>query len=318
MVSPNYSCSEAELYKICRIIWLLCQEHLSAFAAYKNKYVLAWVISNLDLIKTVEALDGHEARRAPVRDMRSDLDTEKADASVFFKYLKGYVKEAYKSDNTLYEAQLTEAGEPYYNKIKKGDWKEVKGLYTSMVAFVNKYQTVLGKEGYMAQDFATRLLNKQGTFEAAFQTWTDGRAGTSEGRDTKVTGNNDLKNRAVEVLADGQVIFSDNKTLAQKFVWSTIQAEVRGPKPAGVGGKVTDSVTEAPLSIGTATITALDMTVNIDKEGRYTFSPLPVGTYPIIFKAEGYQTLIVEARDVKADVIGRLNVALVPIAQGTK
>ena len=116
------------------------------------------------------------------------------------------------------------------------------------------------------------------------------------------------------MLGDGQKVFYDNKIIAQKFVWATLLTAVRGVKPTGLGGKVIDGVKESPLSIATATIPSLGLTVGCDKDGRYQFPALTEGVYTLEFKADGYKTLVVEQRTVKAGVKGRLNVALEAIA----
>ena len=89
---------------------------------------------------------------------------------------------------------------------------------------------------------------------------------------------------------------------------------VRGVKPTGLIGKVLDSVTDTPLSIATVEIGILNKTVSCDAEGRYEFKDIPADKLSIVFKAEGYQTLVVEGRDVKMGVTGRLNVKMEAVA----
>jgi Carboxypeptidase regulatory-like domain len=65
--------------------------------------------------------------------------------------------------------------------------------------------------------------------------------------------------------------------------------------------------------VATVSISSLGLTVQSDKDGRYDFPSLTEGVFALEFKAEGYQTLVVEGREVKTGVKGRLNVELVPM-----
>lgn len=310
MAVSNYNCSQAELYKACRFVWLLCQQYLPQFSDYKSVYMLAYVHENLALINTVEAMPDHETRRAPVKDLRKELDTEKTDSTDFFKLLKGYCATAFKDDIVLRDAMYGEAGQTYFGKVKGGSWDEVAGLLTAMVSFARNHQAVLSAKGYMPANFLTRLENKQTSFEATHTAWDTEHKGTLTGTDTKIIANNDLKNRAMVVIDDAPLALIKDKTSAQKFVWAAIVAEIRGSRPTGLGGKITDSATKAPLSIATATIASLGLTVTCDKEGRYEFASLAAGTYVIEFNCAGYKTFVVAERDVKTGVTGRLNAAL--------
>lgn len=113
-----------------------------------------------------------------------------------------------------------------------------------MARFVQNYEAILTKDGYMPADFLTRLQKSQATFDVVHQTFKADSESVPDTADAKISANNDLKARAVAVLADGQIANADDKATAQKFVWNTILTEVRGAKPAGLGGTLTDSVTK--------------------------------------------------------------------------
>lgn len=310
MTSTNYNCTQAELYKACRIIWLLCQEYLTEFADYKSIYTAAFIAENLALINAVKALPDHEERMAPVKDSRKDLVAERLDASDFYKLLIGYCTTAFSDDAALRSDMIDEAGKSYYDKVGGGSWTEISGLLTAMIPFVRNKKAVLMAKGHMPESFLTRLENKQTSFIAAQALWETKNAESPVGTDTKIIANNDLKTRAMAVIKDGPLVFLRKKDIAKKFVWATILSEVSAPRPTGLTGKVTDAITKAPLSNATATIAALGLTVTCDKSGRFEFASLPAGTYSIEFKAEGYKTVVVDAREVMEGVTGRLNVVM--------
>lgn len=308
MASTKYGCAQPELYTTSRNSWLLCQQYLSQFADYKNKYTPAFIAENLARITTVEAMPDHIARIEPVKGLRQDFVAEKSAVMMFYARLQGYVTEAYKNDKTTRDAMFTEMGQAYFDK------SDVSGMLTSMIPFVKTYQTELTEKGLMPVSFLTRLEEKQASFTAANQTWNDERDATPNATEDKINANNDLKDRVMSMLKDGQKVFFDNKTIANKFVWATLLTAVRGVKPTGLAGKVTDGATDAPLSNVMVEIETINKMVTCDEAGRFEFKDIPADKLRIVFKAEGYQTLVVEGRDVKMGVIGRLNVKMEAVA----
>lgn len=313
MVKKNYQCSEPDLYTTCRLIWLLVVEHIAKLGAYKAKYTLDMANDNLTLIKTVELMPTYGERKVNIKSSMKSIDSEQSDAILFFKQLKGYIKEAYADNKTLCDAQITEAGQSNFDKVVRGDWREVKGLYSAMTRFVENYRTDLTDKGYLPADFGTRLTTSQSAFKAAHQTYKSDSETVPDTSEARTIANNDLKARAMSVLADAQIAFADDKRIAQKFVWNTVITEVRGVKPAGLIGGITDAHTEGGLQTAVVRIPALNKTATTDNKGRYDLSPLPIGTHDIEFSAEGYETLVIK-REIKLSVMGRLNVALVPVA----
>ncbi len=314
MAKPTYGCTQPVLYTTSRNAWLLCQQYLPEFDEYKNKYTPDLIAENLALINTVEALPDHEARTAPVKDFRQILLTQKFDITVLYKQLKGYTAETFKDDKTTLEAKYSELGQSYYDKLGKSNWTDVSGLVSAMVPFVKTYQVVLSEKGFMPASFLSRLEEKQTAFKAAYQSWKDEDEATTNATEIKITANNDLKTRVMSMLADGQAVFAKDKTLAQKFVWKTLLAQERGVQPTGLSGKVLDKATDAPLSIAMVEIETINKTVQCDEEGRYELKDVPADKLKISFKAEGYKTLVVEGRDVKMGVMGRLNVKMEAVA----
>ena len=314
MVLSNYNCSQPELYTTCRNAWLLCQQYLTNFTEYKNKYQATFISENLALISTVEAIDDHEARTAPIKDLRKELVAEKSDVAAFYKHLKGYVSEAFGTDKTVCEGMYTEMGQTFAEKLSNGNWTDVAGLFSAMIPFVKTYRTILSEKGYMPDSFLTRLETKQTLFTTVFQSWKNQNAETPSATEAKIVANNDLKTRVMAMLSDGQTVFAKDKTTAQKFVWTTILTSVRGIKPSGFSGKITDAANDKPISSAIAMIESLDKPVECDKNGRYEILNPISDKCNIIFKAEGYETLILTEKEVKSGVISRLNVSLKAIA----
>lgn len=315
MITSNYNCTQTDLYKACRFVWLLCQQYLTAFSDYKSNYTAAYIAENLALINAVEAMPDHEARSLPVKGSRQDLLVERLEAKDFWKLLEGYIEKAYKEDAVNKAAMLGEAGQTYFDKVSGGSWAEIEGLLTAMVPFVQTRQDVLTQKAFMSASFLPRLEAHQIKFNTAHQMWKTEDNATTPATEAKITANNDLKNRAFEVLADGKLALIKDKTNAQKFVWATILTQIRSVKPTGLGGKVTIQDTKKGIGTASVSIPALGLTVSCDKDGRYEFPTLTEGVYTLEFKAEDYQTLVVADREIKTGVKGRLNVELVPMME---
>lgn len=313
MVLTNYNCTQSELYTTCRQIWLLCQQYLPQFADYKSLYTVAWITENLTLINVAETMPDHEARKNPVKDSRQSLKIEKGEGTDFFKMLQGYILKAYEKDETAQKAMLTEAGQTYFGNLKESSWSEVDGLFTAMVSFVKKHKDVLMAKGYMPASFITRLETTQTSFVTAHATWETDDKATAPASEVKITANNDIKNRAMEALSDGQRALIKDKINAKKFVWNTVLEQNRSPKVSGIGGTLTDKATKGPLSNVTVFLPALNLTAVTDKDGKYNFAPVAAGIYRLEFKLDGFQTVVVEEKEVKNNVMGRLNIEMVAV-----
>ncbi|MBL7815904.1 MAG: carboxypeptidase-like regulatory domain-containing protein [Saprospiraceae bacterium] len=310
MANSTYGCTQSELYTTCRNAWLLCQQFLKEFSDYKSKYSVAFITDNLALISSIEAMDDFAARRAPIKELRKSLMAEKSDALTFYVRLKGYVSEAYQGDKTILDANYTEMGQSFYEKLNANSGSDVRSLMSAMVPYVRMHKAELMEKGYMPLSFLTQLEEKKASFDAAHQVWKDEFENKPDATSAKIEANNDLKARVMAMLSDGQAVFCNNKSLAQKFVWSTLLADVRGVKPTGFSGKITDKATEAPLSIVTIFIESLNLTVSCDKNGRYQFVVPTSGKLTLVIKAEGYRTIVLEDQDVKVGVMRRLNIEM--------
>ncbi|MBL7815475.1 MAG: hypothetical protein JNL70_10705 [Saprospiraceae bacterium] len=61
MASSNYSCSQPELYVVCRNGWDLCRVYLPVFTAYKSKYSSALVNEYRTAMNVADALADSKA-----------------------------------------------------------------------------------------------------------------------------------------------------------------------------------------------------------------------------------------------------------------
>ena len=237
---------------------------MTELSNYKSVYTAAFILENLALIKSVEALDDYTARTAPVKDLRKSFIAERTDVTDYWKQFIGYCNTAYANDVVNRDAMLGEAGQTYYNKVSNGSWKEVEGLLSALVPFVQNHKDELMQKGYMPASFVTRLEEKQTSFYTAYQTWKSEDKATSPATEAKIIACNDLKDKAAQALSDAQKALIKDKATAQKFVWATILDQVRGEKPTGLGGKVTLQDAKKGNGVATVSISSLGLTVQCD------------------------------------------------------
>lgn len=229
-----------------------------------------------------------------------------------FKFLKGYNAEI-ETDTEKLKTLNKDAGQQVFDAMNSTVWKDIDGLANAMLTYLPKHLTELTAGG-MPTDFATRIENKRAAILAAYQF-----LGVKEEESKAATAARtlvamDLKAKAIAMFKDAPMAFLDDKERAKKYVWDTVLGQVRGVKSAGLGGKITIEGTKTALPNATITIPALNLSVVSDADGKYALLSLAAGTYDLEISCPGYQTKIIKARDIKLNVVGRLNIELVALA----
>ena len=315
MVNTLYSCSQPELYLVCRKAWQLCNDNLSAFTAYKPKYSAAFITQNMTSVNDVDVMDDSKARYARSQNLRVDLVDKKDDVLDLYQLLKGYIEDAYRADkiNTMIQA----AGQQYYTKASSCNWASVTALLSSMAPFVTNNLADLTANDNMPTDFSTRIQTVKTEFEDLYKNWSDADAAASSETDAKITANNAIYNNMKTMLSDAQKVFRKDDVLLEKFTLTDLMSQVRGTRPSGLNGKVINSGNLKGLENAQVSIPALDKMVKTDANGQFQFGVLPVGKYTVEIEADGFETVKMEKYEVKLSVIHRLNVkmnALVVVA----
>ena len=312
MVTPNYSCPQADLYNIGRDGWYSCGLRLAVFAALKSKYTDEFIAENLAEVNAADRLPDKTSRYAPTKNMRVDLIDTNNEVLNCFDLLTGYIDDAFRADKvkTMKEA----AGKKYVAKAKTLNWRSTTALLSSASPFLDEHKAVLLSDGFMPPAFVARFAAAEKAFEDTYKAWNASDKASYQLTDDKITANNTIYTKLMAMLADAQKALKDDKQAAKQFTLTFLLSQARGTKAAGISGKVTIGDTKTTLSGVKISILSRDESTVTDKNGRYNLSSIAAGFYTLQAEREGYETAVIQKYEVKVGRVGRLNIALQPVA----
>lgn len=308
MASTNYSCSQPELYVVCRKAWDLCETQLSAFTAYKPKYSPALMVENQTMINAADAMDDSRARYANAQNLRLDLVDKKDDVLEVFQLLKGYIEDAYRPDKA--KTMIQAAGQQFYNKACACNWVSVSALLSAMAPFVTNNLADLSANNNMPADFATQIQTLKTEYESLYKSWSEADIAAYNETEEKILANNGIFTNLKTMLADAQKVFRKDEAMALKFTLDDLMTQVRGTRPSGINGKILNLVNKKPIAKAQIAIPELDIVVMSDANGQFQLMSLPLGKYTVIVTAEGFETVTKLKYEIKLSVVNRLSVKM--------
>jgi Carboxypeptidase regulatory-like domain len=312
MTASTFGCSFPNLADVFRLGTLEYQHHQARFAAHKpSKYPPQYGEENVAMLQAFLYMDDYQAHTNAIQAARELYVTEVKGVSSLFKTLRNFVGEL-TTDKAKLENLLKDAGQQQLNDRSANDLEDNKKVLSTMMRFIQTNSVDLLKKDLPA-DFIQQLQKRQASLTATNTAWLAEKEAGNAATEAKTIAGNALKARLSDMFLDAKTIFQDEKEIAQKFVFDTILAKVRGPRDAGVSGKTSNKTTEKAVGEMTVAIPSLNLSVVSRSDGRYELVPVPAGTYDIEVTGVGFKTLVIEKQVVKADVVGRLNIALEPL-----
>ena len=312
-MTNRYNCSQASLYAVSRLIWQTTQDELTRFSAFDDTYTVNFITDNLNYIKTVERMPDAHARKEAVAVLSLEFD-KKADAVVLLaKYLKDYIERSF--DKEIKDIMLNSAGYDNFPKVKQGNTNAISSYLSSALGFVIDKADVLTTKGKMPADFLARLTTVDTDFEDVLSRYNTAVAAAKSKTDEKIIANNEVFARLQQVLADGRHIHLENPELAKAFQFSAFLSRVESTKNAGINGKITLPGGKKGIALITVTEPISGKTYTSDKDGYFEIAPLSMGSYTLVFSADGYVTQTFTGLEVQKGVVKRLNVEMVPMAK---
>lgn len=309
MTVANFNCSLSNLADATRLGWFEYEQYQSRFAAHKpSKYTATFGAENLALLQSFVAMGDYPSSAKTIQNARDLFTNEVKTVSGLFKTLKNYINEL-TMDKTVRTNYYKDAGQQLFDELGANSADGNDKLLGAMIRFVESHQAELTAKDLPA-NFVQQLKDKQTSLSNAHKAWLAAKDTATAASDAKITAGNELKNRLSAMFLDAQTIFFEEKEIAKKFVWDMLLTKVRGVKDAGLSGKTINTATEKAVSGIIVAISSLNLSVVSDANGRYEFPVLPEGTFDIEARGEGFKTLVIEKRVVKAGVVGRLNLAL--------
>lgn len=305
----TYKCSQQELYTVCRLAWSSCNDYLSIFNDFKTSYTPQLVQQKLQEINAAAILPDVQARNAKSEILRIELVMLLPQCLQDFNILKRYIVSAYSS--LLQKANIDAAGQKYYSKAAAFNWESVQGLLQNAISFVVHNDVALSVNNNMPATFLGRLQQKQTEFNRLYQAFLSAITDEQLATEQKIVANNGIYASLINMLADGQVLFSHQAAICKQFIFTYLIGLVSGVGTAGLKGYVTDAVTGRQINGAQIVLLNKDKTAVTDNEGHYEINQVAAGEYTVIVKADGYVDFVKENHEVKVGTVSSLHVALV-------
>ncbi len=307
----NLPCQLDLFFPYSRIAWGYCRENLDKFAEDSPRFTPEFVQGQISLTDSIEKLPTWKSRLASATMSRFNLQVESQSVKMLAQKLKTYILYAY-TNKVLSKAALKDAGLSDYNAVGN-KWAKVNSLVTSATAFINANLAKLSEKDNMPASFPAELVAAGARFNTAWMEYIAAEKAVTDGTGTQDDGIRQIMTELNPMLETGKRIFIFDKQTRKKFTTQYLRKEVSGNKPGGVKGSVTLAVSGQPLQGVTVSVVIAGelKSASTNAKGMYKLK-LAAGTYDICFEAEGMEPLTVMGREVKAAVMGRLNVELQP------
>lgn len=309
MISANFNCTSTDLADVFRRAGFEYQEQQPRFAAYKpSKYPPQYEEENARLLQAFLNMPDPESFSKQIQAAREIYLNNVKGVSGLFKTLKNYIDEL-TTDKAKRVNLYKDAGQQLFDDRRENDLNDNVKVLNAMVRFVQTNQTDLAAKDLSA-DFVQQLKDKQTSLATTNAAWLAERAAAGVAGDAKNTAGNALKVRMSDMFLDAQSIFQYEKEIAKKFVFDALLAKVRAGRNASLIGKTLNKATEKGIGNITLSIASLNLSVVSGDDGRFDLSPIPAGTYDIEAKGEGFKTVLIAKRVIKAGVVGRLTIEM--------
>jgi hypothetical protein len=305
----NYKCAQQELYSICNHAWQSCNDYLAEFGAFRACYTAQFVQDRLQEVAAAMSLPEYQARSSQSESLRIRLVEITPRCIKLFNFLKRYIANAYPL--SLQKTNIDAAGQEYYEKAAVYNWENMQGLLQNAVSFVQNNTTeLIGNNDNMPATFLAELEQMQVNFQTLYQSFLLKNQGVQIATQDKIIANNAIYASLVNMLSDGQVLFSDNEAKLKQFVFSWLLNFVSGVATAGLKGHITDSVTGWQIAGAKISLLYKEKSAVTDSEGHYEINQVAAGLYTVIVAAEGYQDFVKENHEVKVGTVSNVHIAL--------
>ncbi len=307
METPKYKGSQQEPYEVARLGWSNFANKLSDFATFSPRYIANYSETSMAEIDAAEHLPADNARSSISEDNRILL-SRAADACLTkWQNLKRYILEAYDAERSV--TMLKAAGQLLYNTAMHYNWHSVKSLVINASNFIKDHYADLVSNENMPPNFGDSFDTTKNIFIDLQNKFLGSVNDSTANTQNKIKANNAIYTKLIKMLQDGQLIFADDESTKQQFVFSNLKSIVSGVNHAGLRGYVTDAGTGFPVAAATISPATSAFVTVTDNEGRYNLK-LAAGDYMVTISAQNYTNQTVAAT-VKTGTVSSLDVSLV-------
>jgi|SRR6185436_960800 len=295
MKKSIYPTAQSVLYDTCRIIMQNCKNNLAVFTAFSALYTLVFVDAIIAAIDAAESMPSEAARALEHKTRRQELEFLAKDCRNLWQGLKRYITKAFPEE--YWEMNWTAAGWADYEQASNDNWTKVKAMMISGSQYIAAHTSELTA---MPSGYPAEFDAKMDAFSTKFDEFTQAELDARTGTDDKITANNDLYKRVIELCLDGQHIYATDDNMKEQFSFEKMSELVKPIGAAGLKGVVTkDGQPQAGLIVE---LENGDVSVITDAEGVFNFgNQLSSGSDTIIVK-QGDQILAEEDVVIPAGV----------------
>lgn len=225
-----YAGTERVLYLIVAMVCKLCLKQLKDFSDFKAKYTTEYINAILENLSVVKALPSFESRQGDQGVLRKKMVKQNKLICRYFQRLLRYMTDGFDEDQMADMRRA--AGGNLYDAARGNNWKASSDMQSNMSQFMVKYNVELTKGG-MPAGFAQAFADDSAVFANLLDEF--GTDKTSSGKDTqdKLTENNKLYKRIMNVMDDGKEIFVDDAAMVEQFSYRWLMMKLGGQGDTG-------------------------------------------------------------------------------------
>lgn len=287
-------------------------EYLADFTDFSPKYTQVWGDNLRTKLDDVQEMPIEDARRAESEAIRVLLTQKNRQACNEWQKLKRYITTAY--DESLVNIKLTAAGQNLYTTAVNENWSSAQMMYAAATKFITTNLATLTANNNMPPTFPAAFGTVVDDFKQLLSDYEDSKETIMVDTQNRLIALNDIFRLLMPMMLDGQEIFRDNEAVRKQFIFTDVLSRITGPGLAGLDGKVTDTVTNLPIS---GAVVKLFLSDNPGTEylgstnevGDYLVN-CPSGTYNVTVTAVGYNAHTMESILVSVGTVSRINVKL--------
>lgn len=249
-----YSCTQAQLYSVCRAGWVSLDENIIDFSDHSSIYTPPLASARVLAIEVAEQLPDFQERNEPSETDFILLKEAHGPCLTQWKKLRSHIKHAFAE--SLHKPKIESAGYDHYAKAANLNWSETKSLMNSGKNFIDNNTPVLAAAG-MPAAFTVTFNDARTAFIDLYDAFTDASQDQQEATDIKINANNAIYKDLMSMFEDGQLIYEKNPAKRDRFIFARVLAIVTttssnaGTTPADtiiIAGKVVEAITLIPIS----------------------------------------------------------------------
>lgn len=222
----DYNCTQLELYAVLRIGLSSFRENIADFNNFKAYYTDQWANDFEDAIDAAAAIPDFQARDEASESALIDLEEKGTECANKWQDLKRYITSTTGWENKQ-KPKLEAAGSTIYRKAAGGNWEIMKGLMLTANTFITNNLAALQADDNMPNPFQGAFDTLRTQFNALYDDFTDKTQDQEQVTDEKVDENNDINKTGAGMLGDGQAIYRNDASMADRFTFDQILSIVR-------------------------------------------------------------------------------------------